>query len=105
MNADFVLALWPEDSWEGGGSQLRIQFTTDPRYQEFPSRANLQTVLDQPVMVAALEDVFQGKLWAWSDLSLWLTKRKKDELDLLRLAKAHPSLRSNLHDGLRDLLS
>ena len=48
-------------------SDLRIQFTTDPRYQDFPSRALPGTVLGVPVRVATLEDVTQGKLWAYSD--------------------------------------
>lgn len=86
------------------GSQLRFQFTTDSRYQDFPLRALEREVLSQQVLVASLEDVFQGKLWAWSDPSRRLTKRKKDELDLLRLAEAFPPLREKLPPGLRELL-
>jgi hypothetical protein len=44
------------------------------------------------VWVAALHDVVQGKIWAWEDRERRLTKRKKDELDLLRLAEAHPAI-------------
>ena len=87
-----------------GESQLRIQFTTDSRYQSFPDRASLRTVLGESVMVASAEDVFQGKLWAWSDPARRMTKRKKDELDLLRLAEAMPALRASLPAGLRELL-
>ena len=87
-----------------GASQLRIQFTTDERYSEFPLRAGEFTVLGETVVVASLEDVFQGKLWAWSDSSRRLTKRKKDELDLLRLAETYPSLRAGLPPELRSLL-
>jgi hypothetical protein len=86
-------------------SQLRIQFTTAPQYQDFPGRANEREVLGQTVAVACLEDVFQGKLWAWSDSARRLTKRKKDELDLLRLAEAYPHLRPRLPTELRTLLS
>jgi len=46
------------------------------------------------VRVACLEDVTQGKLWAWGDPQLRLSKRKKDELDLIRLAEAWPELRA-----------
>ncbi len=75
-------------------SELRIQFTTDPRYQAFLGRAQEKSVLGIPVRVAALEDIVQGKLWAFQDPQRRLTKRKKDELDLLRLAEKYPHLRS-----------
>ena len=35
----------------------------------------------------------RGKVWAWQDKQRRSTKRKKDELDLLRIAEAHPELR------------
>ncbi len=44
--------------------------------------------------VACLEDVVRGKLWAYDDPRRRLSKRKKDELDLIRLAEAHPELES-----------
>jgi hypothetical protein len=75
-------------------SQLRIQFTTDERYQAFLSRAVEAEVLGTRVKVACLEDVTQGKLWAYSDPRRRFTKRKKDELDLIRLAEAYPSLKA-----------
>lgn len=75
------------------GSQLRIQFTTDERYQAFLSRATQGEVLGAPVQIASLEDVTQGKLWAYSDPTRRLSKRKKDELDLIRLAEAYPHLK------------
>ena len=73
-------------------SQLSLQLTTDARYQDFPARASLREVLGLKVPVAALEDVVQGKIWAWQDKERRVTKRKKDELDLLRLAEAYPHL-------------
>jgi hypothetical protein len=76
------------------GSDLRIQFTTDARYQVFPARSVDAVVLGIPVKVACLEDVTQGKLWAWGDPQRRLSKRKKDELDLIRLAEAWPELRA-----------
>jgi hypothetical protein len=76
------------------GSELRIQFTTDPRYQSFPSRAEDRQVLGLRVKVAHLDDITQGKLWAYSDARHRLSKRKKDELDLIRLAESYPFLRS-----------
>jgi hypothetical protein len=74
-------------------SELRIQFTSDSRYQSFLSKAEEKEVLGVPVQVAALEDIVQGKLWAFLDPQRRLTKRKKDELDLLRLGEAFPNLR------------
>ena len=76
------------------GSELRIQFTIDSRYQDFPSRAVDLEVLGVRARVACVEDVTQGKLWAYSDASRRLSKHKKDELDLIRLAEAHPELKS-----------
>ena len=76
-------------------SDLRIQFTTDERYQAFPARAAEAEVLGVRVKVACLEDVTRGKLWAFSDPQRRLSKRKKDELDLIRLAEAYPELKSS----------
>jgi len=74
-------------------SQLRIQFTTDPRYQSFLERAVDAEVLGVPARIASLRDVTQGKLWAYGDPRRRLSKRKKDELDLVRLAEAYPELK------------
>jgi hypothetical protein len=76
------------------GSDLRIQFTTDERYQAFLARSVEAEVLGIRVRIACLEDVTRGKLWAYSDPRRRLSKRKKDELDLIRLAEAHPELRA-----------
>jgi hypothetical protein len=75
-------------------SDLRIQFTTDPRYQEFLPRAVEAEVLGVRVKIACLEDIVRGKLWAYGDPKRRLSKRKKDELDLIRLAEAYPELKS-----------
>jgi hypothetical protein len=77
-------------------SELRIQFTTDERYQTL--------VLGIAVKVACLEDVVRGKLWAYGDPRRRLSKRKKDELDLIRLAEAYPELRSLYPTELREEL-
>lgn len=74
-------------------SQLRIQFTTDQRYQAFLQRTVELEVLGIRAKVACREDVTQGKLWAYGDPRRRLSKRKKDELDLIRLAEAYPELR------------
>jgi hypothetical protein len=75
------------------GSELRIQFTTDPRYQDFLAEIEPKTVLGQQVPVAKLANVVRGKVWAWSDSKRRLSKRKKDELDLIRIGERYPELR------------
>ena len=86
------------------GSQLRIQFTTDERYQAFLVRSVESEVLGIRVRIACLEDVACGKLWAYSDPRRRLSKRKKDELDLIRLAESHPELRSLYPTELQEQL-
>lgn len=86
------------------GSDLRIQFITDERYQAFLERAVRADVLGVRVRVACLEDVTRGKLWAYTDPRRRLSKRKKDELDLIRLAEAYPELKSLYPAGLQDQL-
>ena len=54
--------------------------------------------------VACLEDVTRGKLWAYSYPQRRLSKRKKDELDLIRLAETYPELRSLYPRELQDQL-
>ena len=73
-------------------SDLRIQFTTDPRCQPFLERPVEFDVLGVRARVACIEDVTRGKFWDWSDPQRRLSERKKDELDLIRLAEAHPEL-------------
>ncbi len=85
-------------------SELRIRFTTHERYQAFPSRSVYANVLGIRVKVACREDVTQGKLWAYADPQRRLSKRKKDELDLIRLAEAYPELKSLYPSDLREQL-
>jgi acetolactate synthase regulatory subunit len=74
-------------------SKLNVQFTTDVRYQEFLAGVTEREVLGFAVPVASLENIIRGKVWAWQDEQRRPTKRKKDELDLMRIAEAHPELR------------
>jgi acetolactate synthase regulatory subunit len=73
-------------------SKLNIQFTSDSRYQDFIASAIEREVLEVRVPVASLEDVIRGKVWACQDVTRPLSKRKKDELDLIRIAESHPEL-------------
>lgn len=85
-------------------SDLRIQIQTDPRYQEFLSRAVPKVVLGYAMPVAAMEDVIQGKVWAALDESLRPSKRQKDLADILRLVEAKPALAALLPAPLRKKL-
>jgi hypothetical protein len=78
------------------GSKLNIQFTTDSRYEDFLANTAEREVLGLRIPVAGLEDIIRGKVWAWQDATRRLSKRKKDELDLIRIGEAYPQLRSLL---------
>lgn len=52
----------------------------------------------------ALPDLIQAKIWAWSDPQRPLSKRKKDELDLVRVIEKFPEITSLLPDEIRGQL-
>ena len=74
-------------------SDLRTQFSTDPRYQDFLNDTTIHDVLGEQVPIASLANIVRGKIWAWSDERRRLSKRKKDELDLIRILEAYPDVR------------
>jgi len=83
------------------GSDLRIQLQTDPRYQSFPERAEVRTVLGHDLPVARVEDVLQGKVWAAGDARRRPSKRQKDLADIARLLEARPKLASSVPAEIR----
>lgn len=85
-------------------SDLRIQFSLDPRYQDFVSDTTIRDVLGQHVPVSSLTNVIRGKIWAWSDERRRVSKRKKDELDLIRILETYPELRPTMPREIRDQL-
>ena len=82
-------------------SALRIQLQTDPRYQDFISKATRHTVLGYEMKVASVEDVLQGKIWAYSDEERRKSKRQKDLADIIRLIETYPSLVDRLPEKVR----
>jgi len=86
-------------------SDLRIQLQTDPRYQGFIRNASVREVLGYQMSVAALEDVLQGKIWAYSDEQRRRSKRQKDLADILRLVEAYLPLEEKLPASVRKMLS
>lgn len=85
-------------------SDLRIQFSLDPRYQDFVNDTTIREVLGQQVPVASLANVVRGKIWAWSDERRRVSKRKKDELDLIRILEAYPATRHTMPQEIKDQL-
>ena len=86
-------------------SDLRIQLQTDARYQEFLARSAERDILGYRLRVASLEDVLQGKVWAYSDPSRPKSKRQKDLADIMRLVEAHPTLENQLPPSIRQKLN
>ena len=82
------------------GSRLRLQITINSRYADFPARAVEGIVFGISMPVASLEDVLQGKLWAFADESRRASKRAKDRADIIRLCEDHPRLLSRIPTAL-----
>jgi hypothetical protein len=85
-------------------SDLRIQLQTDVRYQEFIPRSRRKNVLGYEMMVATIEDVIKGKLWAYMDETRRKSKRQKDLADISRLVEMHPDLLTQLPEAVRALI-
>jgi hypothetical protein len=85
-------------------SHLRIQLQTDAQYQEFIPRSERKNVLGYEMMVATIEDVITGKLWAYMDQTRRKSKRQKDLADITRLVETHPDLLMRLPDSVRALM-
>ena len=107
VRADLISAGFAvhDETWslnaQQANSELRIQFTKDPRYQSFITAAVPGKVLGCAARVASLRDLVTGKMLAWSDPERRLSKRKKDEADLIRLAEEFPEVRAMLPEALR----
>ena len=85
-------------------SDLRIQVQTDPRHQGFIAGADVKDVLGYKMKVAKLEDVLQGKVWAYTDQTRRRSKRQKDLVDILRIIEAFPELSDKLPQSLQEEL-
>jgi hypothetical protein len=93
--AGFVVKSFPDSiNATKRESKLSLQFSTAPRYQAFVEHAQPGEVLGCTVPIASLPDLIQRKVWAWSDPTRRLSKHKKDELDLVRIAESYPAMRA-----------
>lgn len=86
-------------------SDLRIQLQVDPLYQKFVSVAEDRDVLGYKMKVARLEDVLQGKVWAYMDKTRRKSKRQKDLADIFRIIERYPQLEATLPQSLREELN
>ena len=82
------------------GSRLRLQISINSRYAAFPARAVPGRVFGIDMPVACLEDLVQGKLWAFRDSARRASKRAKDRADLLRLCESHAAVIALVPPGL-----
>lgn len=82
-------------------SDLRIKIQTDLHYQPFISRAPTRKVMGYKMKVAAIEDVMQGKIWAYSDEQKHQSKRQKDLADIFRLVEEYPHLKDLLPESIK----
>ncbi len=86
-------------------SDLRIQIQTDERYQNFIPKAIEKNVFGYKLKVAALENVLQGKIWAYLDNERRKSKRQKDLADIMRLVETYPGLYSLLPEEIKVIIS
>ncbi|HWW59999.1 MAG TPA: hypothetical protein VN181_01400 [Thermoanaerobaculia bacterium] len=78
------------------GSAVRAQIQADPRYADFVTRAQRRDVLGRPTMVASIEDLLRGKVWAASDAQRRPSKRQKDLADISRILETYPHLQNTV---------
>ena len=84
-------------------SDLRIQIQIDPRYQAFIPRSSLKDVMGYGMKAATVEDVLQGKIWAYLDEQRRKSKRQKDLADIFRLVETYPDLNDLLPESIKKI--
>lgn len=84
------------------GSRLQVQVQLRPGLDAFVDRAQLRSVLDLVIPVAAPEDLLQAKLEAALDPTRRPSKRLKDFADIRRLVDAFPDLGDRLPAAVRE---
>jgi len=92
----------PRLNLESPKSDFRIQLQTDTLYQSFIKNAKTKKVMGYKLKVAAVEDVLQGKIWAYEDVTRRGSKRQKDLADILRLVEEYPRLKELLPQSIKE---
>jgi len=105
MSGKFKVEQFPHSlNLTSSESDIRIQIQTDSRYQDFIKHALTKEVMGYSLRVASLEDVLQGKIWAYQDETRRKSKRQKDLADILRLVETHPYLKEKLPPPIRSFM-
>lgn len=105
-NKMFMIKEFPHSlNFTSSKSDLRIQIQTDLCYQPFISRATTRKVMGYEMKVAIIEDVLQGKIWAYSDEHRRQSKRQKDLADIFRLVEEYPHLKDLLPESIKIRIS
>jgi len=105
MRTGFTVKRFPHSlNVSRPGSDLRVQFQVDPRYESFLAGASPRNVLGLVLPVAGLADVLRGKVWAALDSGRRPSKRQKDLADIARILEGHPDLRSQVPAEVLDRL-
>jgi hypothetical protein len=92
MREHFQVESFPRSlNISSSGSNLRVQFQTDPRYNDFIERASIRDVLGLQLPVASIEDVLAAQVWTGSRRSL---------LDIERLLEGYPALKTRVPEEI-----
>ena len=83
-------------------SELRLQLQADLPCAPLVERAAPRMVLGVELLVATLEDVLQGAVWAAQDPMRRGSKRQKDLADIARLLEVFPELRVRIPADVLD---
>ncbi|MCJ7729381.1 MAG: hypothetical protein MUO27_05850, partial [Sedimentisphaerales bacterium] len=63
-----------------------------------------RNVLGYTIKVARIEDVLEGKVWAYMDKTRRKSKRQKDLADIFRIVEKYPQLEATLPQSIREQL-
>lgn len=101
----FEIKIFPHSmNLKSPKSDLRIQLQTDARYQAFVKSTSVRKVMGYDMKVARIEDVLQGKVWAYCDLERRKSKRQKDLADISRIIESYPELAGDLPEEIRQTI-
>jgi len=61
-------------------------------------------MLGYDMCVASIEDVLQGKVWAYSDNLRRKSKRQKDLADIFRIIESYPHMIKQLPGNIKQII-